>query len=87
LCLACSASLFPKGEVFITPCCARPICNSCISSNPRLARYNPCIACQFIGSSSSKSTTRPSALLSPNFDGAIRDEDTFVLGDSDEDED
>ncbi|KAJ7284890.1 hypothetical protein C8J57DRAFT_1432158 [Mycena rebaudengoi] len=77
LCLACSSSLPPKlnSPVFTTPCCNRPICPSCLASNPRLARYDPCLAC--LGGVE---------LSSRNVDGAVRDEDTFVLGDSDEEE-
>jgi len=49
LCLACSSSLPPLrdigSKIHITDCCQRPICPSCISFNPRLSRYNPCLAC------------------------------------------
>jgi hypothetical protein len=48
LCLVCSSSLPPLRSstlIFITNCCRRPICPSCITSNPRLARYDPCLAC------------------------------------------
>ncbi|KZP31721.1 hypothetical protein FIBSPDRAFT_944792 [Athelia psychrophila] len=96
LCLACSSSLPPlkagaEHSLFVTNCCRRPICPSCIASNPRLARYDPCLACLggvgaiFAGSSKGKGP-----LLGPskhvNVDGAVRDEDTFVLGDDEDDE-
>jgi hypothetical protein len=29
----------------MTKCCGRPICPRCLEENPRLARYNPCLAC------------------------------------------
>jgi len=48
LCLVCSSSLPPSRSstvIFTTNCCQRPICPSCIASNPRLARYDPCLAC------------------------------------------
>jgi hypothetical protein len=49
LCLACSSSLPPSSHdaagLFTTPCCHRPICPSCVASNPRLTRYDPCLAC------------------------------------------
>ncbi|KAH9063868.1 hypothetical protein EDB87DRAFT_1541379, partial [Lactarius vividus] len=53
LCLACSSSLPPRlaaslgqsPELFFTRCCGRPICPSCLTANPRLARYNPCLLC------------------------------------------
>ncbi|KAJ7475755.1 hypothetical protein FB451DRAFT_1338937 [Mycena latifolia] len=90
LCLACSSSLPPKSPnpVFTTPCCSRPICPPCIAANPRLARYDPCLAClggvAVVGSGKAKAPQiREPATR--NVDGAVRDEDTFVVGD-DEDE-
>ncbi|KAF7971062.1 hypothetical protein HWV62_22113 [Athelia sp. TMB] len=97
LCLACSSSLPPlkaaaeHSGIFITNCCSRPICPGCISSNPRLARYDPCLACLggvgaiFAGSSKGKGLQLgPSKNV--NVDGAVRDEDTFVVGDDEDDE-
>lgn len=93
LCLACSSSLPPKSyeSAFHTKCCRRPICPSCLSSNPRLARYDPCLACLsgvgVVGHSgaAAKSTTLSTPV---NIDGGLKDEDTFVLGsDDDDDED
>ncbi|KAJ6607414.1 hypothetical protein B0H10DRAFT_2166863 [Mycena sp. CBHHK59/15] len=98
LCLACSSSLPPKSsnQVFTTRCCSRPICPSCTASNPRLARYDPCLAClggvgvvstrRAPGSTVLRQVPEPSTR---NVDGAVRDEDTFILGDdemADEDE-
>ncbi|KAJ7940760.1 hypothetical protein B0H13DRAFT_1585505 [Mycena leptocephala] len=89
LCLACSSSLPPKSteHVFTTLCCSRPICPLCIAANPRLARYNPCLACLggvgVVGAGASTSALKQSAPTSRNVDGAVRDEDTFVLGDDD----
>ncbi|KAH7884530.1 hypothetical protein F5I97DRAFT_1812853 [Phlebopus sp. FC_14] len=87
LCLACSSSLPPKvSDIFLTPCCVRPICPACLSSNPRLGRYNPCLSClggiEVIRASSS----RNSDAQNMNIDGAVRDVDTFVLGDDDDGE-
>ncbi|KAJ4479989.1 hypothetical protein J3R30DRAFT_3701134 [Lentinula aciculospora] len=93
LCFACSSSLPPRSHTpaFTTQCCQKPICSSCISANPRLARYNPCLAClggvQVVGSR--RNGGKQQQLASPekiNIDGAMRDEDTFVLGDDEEDE-
>ncbi|KAL1746911.1 hypothetical protein HDZ31DRAFT_33145 [Schizophyllum fasciatum] len=91
LCLACSSSLPPKvsESVFLTTCCRRPICPTCLASNPRLARYSPCLACLsgvgVVGNSST--SARSSALTGAvNIDGGLKDEDAFVLG-SDDDED
>jgi len=71
-------------RLFLTPCCSRPICPTCLSHNPRLARYNPCLACLggvcAVGSSNAgQSSTR-------NIDAAVRDEDFFTVGDDEEDE-
>ncbi|KAJ7494635.1 hypothetical protein B0H11DRAFT_1716815 [Mycena galericulata] len=90
LCLACSSSLPPKSNepIFTTPCCSRPICPPCIAANPRLARYDPCLACLggvgVVGAGKATPQTREPA--SRNIDGAVRDEDTFVLGDDEDDE-
>ncbi|KAI0787914.1 hypothetical protein C8Q74DRAFT_1197093 [Fomes fomentarius] len=96
LCLACSASLPPKADspTFYTTCCSRPICPKCISTNPRLTRYNPCLRClagvkavnsQLLGVSSGAKGNAPPTRT--NIHGSIRDEDIFVLEDGDEDED
>ena len=94
-----SSSFSAKGQdanaLFITQCCQRPICPSCISSNPRLARYNPCLVC-LGGVSAVASRATPSA-YTPDYSSAkgkgtlesrsVRDEDTFILGDDDDDDD
>ncbi|KAI0064740.1 hypothetical protein BV25DRAFT_1822488 [Artomyces pyxidatus] len=89
LCLACSSSLPPRllrEQLFLTRCCNRPICPSCLAKNPRLARYDPCLVClggvNAVGARRS-GTSRDDV---PNVDGAVRDADLFVLGD-DEDND
>ncbi|KAI0690616.1 hypothetical protein BC835DRAFT_1363551 [Cytidiella melzeri] len=105
LCLACSSSLPPKltlqspqskepsescSGIFTTNCCNRPICPNCLSSNPRLTRYNPCLQC-LAGTAAVCSTrsniyqcqtVRPQARV--NIDGGIQDEDVFTLGDDDD---
>ncbi|KAJ7127100.1 hypothetical protein C8R44DRAFT_874180 [Mycena epipterygia] len=90
LCLACSSSLPPKSvhPIFSTPCCGRPICPACITANPRLARYDPCLAClggvAVVGPRrTDKQVAEPATR---NVDGAVRDEDTFVLGDDEDDD-
>ncbi|KAJ7363925.1 hypothetical protein DFH08DRAFT_1015485 [Mycena albidolilacea] len=79
LCLACSSSLPPKSAepLFTTACCSQPICHMCIQANPRLARYNPCLAC--LGGVAVVGAGR-------NLDGALRDEDTFAIGDDEDDD-
>ncbi|KAJ6577155.1 hypothetical protein B0H19DRAFT_1207732 [Mycena capillaripes] len=92
LCLACSSSLPPKfsEKIFTTPCCSRPICPPCIAANSRLARYNPCLACLggvgVVGAGASTNSFRQPETTSRNVDGAVRDEDTFVVGDDDDEE-
>ncbi|KAF9560471.1 hypothetical protein CPC08DRAFT_665341 [Agrocybe pediades] len=113
LCLACSSSLPPVRQIssdelrkiHITKCCQRPICPSCIAVNPRLSRYDPCLACLGgvdLVASGSRTPSRMDGFVSPkgkgsmsptaalgiaNIDGSLRDEDTFVLGEDEEDED
>ncbi|KAF8072012.1 hypothetical protein FPV67DRAFT_1411676 [Lyophyllum atratum] len=97
LCLACASSLPPLKKsstaatgIFTTPCCQRPICPSCIATNPRLPRYDPCLAClegvNVVRTASLAGSTPHSAARS-NVDGVVRDEDTFVLGDEEDDSD
>ncbi|KAJ3874022.1 hypothetical protein F5051DRAFT_462792 [Lentinula edodes] len=94
LCLACSSSLPPRSHdpIFTTQCCKKPICYSCVSGNPRLARYNPCLAC--LGGVQAVGLRRHGGRQQPfvppekiNINGAVRDEDTFVLGEDEDDED
>jgi len=73
-----------SSELFLTQCCGRPICPSCVTSNPRLVRYNPCLAC--LGAVSSEKVLHGKHQVPSNVDGAVRDEDVFVVGDEDEDE-
>ncbi|THV03191.1 hypothetical protein K435DRAFT_775080 [Dendrothele bispora CBS 962.96] len=98
LCLACSSSLPPKVNsetLFTTSCCRQPICSTCISSNPRLARYNPCLSClggvdavnarsTAAGKSLKNSKKVPIAPEAINIDGAVRDEDTYIIGDDED---
>jgi hypothetical protein len=91
LCLACSSCLPPRSHlpggdsIFSTPCCSRPICPTCINSNPRLTRYNPCLSC-LAGVDAVGSSRKSLIYQNPNIDGGLRDEDAFRIGD-DEDED
>ncbi|PPQ64139.1 hypothetical protein CVT24_008769 [Panaeolus cyanescens] len=107
LCLACSASLPPnlrsktsQTKLHTTNCCKRPICPSCIESNPRLARYDPCLMCLQGVDLVSASSSRSPGMLSPrsppllgrlnersvNLNGAMRDEDAFIVGDEHSDD-
>lgn len=68
----------------MTECCARPICPTCISSNPRLRSYNPCLSC--LGGVGVVSSAFPRNTLIAN-NNTVRDEDIFILGDDEDDED
>ncbi|KIY64786.1 hypothetical protein CYLTODRAFT_401441 [Cylindrobasidium torrendii FP15055 ss-10] len=88
LCLACSSSFSSSSreKPYVTSCCERPICSRCVTANPRLMRYNPCLSCLggvgviAVGSGKANSTQ------STNIDGAVRDQDNFAIGDDDEEE-
>ncbi|KAG2347956.1 hypothetical protein BDR05DRAFT_875990 [Suillus weaverae] len=86
LCLTCSSCLPPKSDadLFMTECCARPICPTCITSNPRLRSYNPCLSC--LGGVGVVSSSFARNIRTANND-TIRDEDIFILGDDEDDED
>ena len=90
LCLACSSSLPPYKSsqiLFTTNCCSRPICPACLSSNARLARYDPCLACLGgVGALSTGAKGKRVSSQNINVDGAVRDEDTFVLGEDEDEE-
>ncbi|KAK0189656.1 hypothetical protein F5146DRAFT_633373 [Armillaria mellea] len=91
LCLACSSSLPPQklseSKLFLTECCQRPICPNCIALNPRLSRYNPCLACLGgVGVVGARMGRNKPELAPTNLDGAVRDEDMFVVGDDDDDD-
>ncbi|GJE96583.1 LysM peptidoglycan-binding domain-containing protein [Phanerochaete sordida] len=96
LCLACSSSLPPhrtsekSSGFFVTPCCNRPICPACISKNPRLARYNPCLHCLGgvgIVHAHSSTSIAHAASKPQNLDGGLHDDAVYAIGDDDEDED
>lgn len=101
LCLACSGQPFREtSTLFLTSCCARPICANCLRSNPRLARYVPCLAClggvrAVAGPSregepsqrKSGKDMRARKAQEDNLDGALRDADVFAIGDEDDEED
>jgi hypothetical protein len=55
-----------------------------------LARYNPCLAClggvAVVDAGRSSSISKQLAPLARNLDGALRDEDTFAIGDDEDDD-
>lgn len=96
LCLTCSSSPSPKllssSETFLTPCCSRLICNTCLSRNPRLRVYDPCLACLggVDASSRGKRLARAQALAGGSASGRDPDERVeevlFVVGDDEDEE-
>jgi hypothetical protein len=103
LCMACSSSLppvrspasnfsspsSPRLDIFKTRCCSQPICPTCLTANPRLARYDPCLHCLGgVAILAGKRSAGKHEKLVPlkNVDGALMDEDAFVVGDDDDEE-
>lgn len=74
-----------SSELFLTKCCARPICPTCLAHNPRLARYDPCLAC--LGGVRAVGSPRSAAEAPINIDAAVRDEDVYAIGDDEEEDD
>ncbi|GAB1521867.1 hypothetical protein RhiTH_004966 [Rhizoctonia solani] len=90
LCLACAQELSPKAleSSFRTPCCSRYICDRCLSRNARLRRYNPCLNCLGgVGLVQSASEDRPGGDRPVVQHGRDNEAETFILGDSDEEDD
>ncbi|KAH8117689.1 hypothetical protein DFH11DRAFT_1807627 [Phellopilus nigrolimitatus] len=89
LCLACSGCIPAREQptAFRTRCCARPICAACAAANPRLLRYDPCLACLAgVRAVAAAAQGRARPQTTTNIDGALRDADVFVLGDDDDDD-
>lgn len=65
----------------------RPICHDCLKSNPRLARYDPCLACLGgVGAINAGNTnSKQPRQQNVNVSGAVRDEDNFIVGDEEDD--
>ncbi|KAH8103703.1 hypothetical protein DFH11DRAFT_1884045 [Phellopilus nigrolimitatus] len=93
LCLACSGCIPAREQptAFRTPCCARPVCAACAATNPRLLRYDPCLAClagvRAVAVAAQGRLPPPPTTTTTNLDGALRDADVFVLGDEEEEDD
>ncbi|KAF8532186.1 hypothetical protein JB92DRAFT_2689461 [Gautieria morchelliformis] len=95
LCLACSSSPSPRAQLsppFTTSCCIRPICERCLSRNPRLRGYNPCLAClagvAVVGQSGALNGKPNVHVARPGPSGQSENQERtiFVLGDSDDEE-
>ncbi|KAL5634983.1 hypothetical protein ACGC1H_002874 [Rhizoctonia solani] len=90
LCLACSQELSVKSldSCFRTSCCARYICERCLSKNARLRRYNPCLSC-LGGVGLVQSTGGDRVIGNQPFvqHGRDNEAETFILGDSEDEDD
>ncbi|KAF5359803.1 hypothetical protein D9756_003341 [Leucocoprinus leucothites] len=95
LCLACFSSLLSeKQAAHITRCCKQVICDSCIQANPRLATYDPCLACLGgVGASRGKipsqKTSRAHNITKSDLHPSTTSNDSetmFVVGDDSEED-
>lgn len=89
LCLACSSTILDRNNAgFITECCNRPLCDSCLRVHPRLKLYKPCLAC--LGGVDAVATSdllkAQNGYSSPYQQQLQHDQDAFVIGDDDEEE-
>ena len=90
LCLTCSSSLPPPTQysahgIYITPCCVKPICRNCTTSNPRLREYDPCLRCGDLVTSSG--VARVERGIARRQREREEREDVFRIEDSDEEVD
>lgn len=89
LCLACCSTILQgTSNTYKTDCCNREICNSCLSANPRLKQYNPCLSCcrgvQVVKSPSRKEEVN--TYNSPRTEKIKQDAEAFVIGEEDDDQ-
>lgn len=73
LCLSCSSCIRPL-DTHRTPCCASPICASCVARNPRMVGWVPCLRCG----------DGKEVVKAPRRD--VVDDARFVIGDDDDEE-
>ncbi|WVW86577.1 hypothetical protein I302_108627 [Kwoniella bestiolae CBS 10118] len=91
-CQTCSSELTPitLKSSFLPPCCFTPICPNCITRNPRLKEYIPCLRCGDPRTAELKgggNLTFPIRNGSGNRDvvGSNGDEVVFEIGDDEDD--
>lgn len=73
-------------DAFLAPCCARPICATCLKANPRLARYDPCLACLRLRVRSGGAGTSGRDGKGGGEVVAPKEEERFAIGLDDEDD-
>ena len=87
LCLSCCSSLSSKSEPqYTTKCCNRHVCDACLAANPRLSQYHPCLFCVGGVQVASGSRSLPPEYTSPRVEQKKQEENTFVIGDDEGDE-
>ena len=88
LCLSCCSTLSSKFKPqHTTKCCNRHICGACLATNPRLTQYHPCLFCVGGVQVASGSKALPPEYTSPRIEQIKQEENTFVIGDDEGDED
>ena len=86
LCVACCSTITKSGsDAYITSCCNKQICESCLQANPRLRHYSPCLAC--CGAVQVVQRSKLHEYTSPLIEQQKREDNTFVIGEDDDDQD
>jgi len=87
LCLSCCSNLSSKSEPqYTTKCCNRHVCDACLAANPRLSHYHPCLLCVGGIQVASGYRSLPAEYTSPRVEQRKREENAFVIGDDEEDD-
>jgi hypothetical protein len=87
LCLSCCSTLSTKSEPqYTTKCCNKHVCDACLAANPRLSQYHPCLFCVGGVQVASGSGSLPPEYTSPRVEQKKQEENTFVIGDDEGDE-
>ncbi|KAF8623611.1 hypothetical protein AX17_007314 [Amanita inopinata Kibby_2008] len=72
-------------EVLFTNCCERPICPSCVTTNPRLGQYDPCLHC--LGGVDVIGLSQQKVALTQSVSHVVtQDQDVFILGEDEDDQ-
>ncbi|ORX38037.1 hypothetical protein BD324DRAFT_624277 [Kockovaella imperatae] len=83
-CLTCSSELALERSPWLTPCCSTPICSSCLSRNPRLKDYIPCLKCGDVKTLEGERAARSRrAMRDPR--AQMEESDMFTIGDDEDD--
>lgn len=87
LCLSCCSTLSSRSKPqYTTKCCNRHVCDACLAANPRLSQYHPCLFCVGGVQMASGGRSLPPEYTSPRVEQKKQEENTFVIGDDEGDE-